>query len=120
MTTSAPMRAMLLIWDGARLVGVPPRVMGIGPVYAIPMALKNAGLDIADVDLFEVYQTRRNDRQVPTLTLIFCRSTRRLRLNAFIVFNNSDSISTKSTSTGVRFRLDIHWISLFLVRDAII
>ena len=28
--------------------------MGVGPVYAIPMALKNAGLQLDDVDLFEV------------------------------------------------------------------
>lgn len=35
-------------------LGVPPRIMGVGPVYAIPMALKNAGLQLGDVDLFEV------------------------------------------------------------------
>jgi hypothetical protein len=28
--------------------------MGIGPVFAIPMALKNCGLTLDDVDLFEV------------------------------------------------------------------
>jgi len=28
--------------------------MGIGPVAAIPLALKNAGLQLSDVDLFEV------------------------------------------------------------------
>ncbi|KDR85363.1 hypothetical protein GALMADRAFT_234187 [Galerina marginata CBS 339.88] len=36
------------------VAGVPPRVMGIGPVYAIPLALKNAGLQLSDVDLFEI------------------------------------------------------------------
>jgi acetyl-CoA acetyltransferase family protein len=36
------------------VAGVPPRVMGIGPIYAIPLALKNAGLLISDVDLFEI------------------------------------------------------------------
>ncbi|KAF9229113.1 thiolase [Gyrodon lividus] len=36
------------------IAGVPPRVMGIGPVYAIPMVLKNTGLSISDVDLFEI------------------------------------------------------------------
>jgi len=35
-------------------LGVPPRIMGVGPVYAIPLALKNAGLELRDVDLFEV------------------------------------------------------------------
>lgn len=27
--------------------------MGVGPVYAIPLALKNSGLEPSDVDLFE-------------------------------------------------------------------
>ncbi|CAJ1001357.1 acetyl-CoA acyltransferase [Brevibacillus aydinogluensis] len=34
--------------------GVDPDVMGIGPVVAIPKALKMAGLSLADVDLFEL------------------------------------------------------------------
>ncbi len=43
----------------ARLVsfataGVPPEEMGIGPVYAIPKALKLAGLKLADIDLIEL------------------------------------------------------------------
>ena len=43
----------------ARLVnfasaGVEPRVMGIGPVKAIPKALKQAGLTLNDVDLIEL------------------------------------------------------------------
>ncbi|OLY84361.1 3-ketoacyl-CoA thiolase B, peroxisomal [Smittium mucronatum] len=35
-------------------VGVPPRIMGVGPAYAIPAALKKAGLSIADIDIFEI------------------------------------------------------------------
>lgn len=35
-------------------VGVPPEVMGIGPAYAIPAALKKAGLSINDIDIFEI------------------------------------------------------------------
>jgi acetyl-CoA acyltransferase len=43
----------------ARLVsyavaGVPPRIMGIGPIVAIPKALKMAGLKKEDIDLFEL------------------------------------------------------------------
>lgn len=34
--------------------GVPPEIMGVGPRYAIPKALKNAGLTIDDIDIFEV------------------------------------------------------------------
>ena len=35
-------------------VGVEPRIMGIGPVYAIPRALKQAGLQLADIGLTEL------------------------------------------------------------------
>ena len=34
--------------------GVPPEVMGIGPAFAIPVALKQAGVEIKDIDVFEV------------------------------------------------------------------
>lgn len=35
-------------------VGVDPAVMGVGPAVAIPAAVKAAGLQINDVDLFEI------------------------------------------------------------------
>lgn len=35
-------------------VGVPPRIMGIGPLYAIPKALEQAGLKQSDIDLIEL------------------------------------------------------------------
>ncbi len=43
----------------ARLVncasaGVQPRLMGIGPVEAVPKVLKQAGMTLADIDLFEL------------------------------------------------------------------
>ncbi|KIC92836.1 thiolase family protein [Flavihumibacter solisilvae] len=43
----------------ARLVacssaGVDPRIMGIGPVAAIPKALKQAGMNLTDIDLIEL------------------------------------------------------------------
>ncbi len=34
--------------------GVAPEVMGVGPVVAIPKALKYAGLELADIDLIEL------------------------------------------------------------------
>ena len=36
------------------VVGVEPRIMGIGPVDAIPKALKQAGLSLNDINLFEL------------------------------------------------------------------
>lgn len=34
--------------------GVPPEIMGIGPVVAIPKAVENAGLQLSDIGLFEL------------------------------------------------------------------
>ncbi len=34
--------------------GVPPEIMGVGPVVAIPKALKLAGLELSDIGLFEL------------------------------------------------------------------
>lgn len=34
--------------------GVPPEVMGIGPVVAIPKALKQAGVTQDQIDVFEI------------------------------------------------------------------
>ncbi len=34
--------------------GVPPEIMGVGPVVAVPKALKLAGLELSDIGLFEL------------------------------------------------------------------
>lgn len=36
------------------LAGVDPRIMGIGPVEAVPKALKKAGMNLGDIDLIEL------------------------------------------------------------------
>ncbi|XP_030405845.1 3-ketoacyl-CoA thiolase, peroxisomal isoform X1 [Gopherus evgoodei] len=36
------------------VVGVPPDIMGIGPAYAIPVALEKAGLTVNDIDIYEI------------------------------------------------------------------
>ena len=36
------------------VAGVPPEVMGIGPVAAVPKALKLAGLELSDIGLIEL------------------------------------------------------------------
>jgi acetyl-CoA acyltransferase 2 len=46
-----PHMAEIVDWDVA---GVPPRVMGIGPVPAIQGVCKRAGIRVEDVDLFEI------------------------------------------------------------------
>ena len=36
------------------VAGVPPRIMGIGPVEAVPKALKQANLKLSNIDLIEL------------------------------------------------------------------
>ena len=36
------------------VAGVPPEIMGVGPAFAIPLALKKAGVTINDIDIFEI------------------------------------------------------------------
>jgi acetyl-CoA acyltransferase 1 len=38
----------------AATIGVPPRIMGVGPAYAIPRALDLAGITLDDVDFYEI------------------------------------------------------------------
>jgi acetyl-CoA acyltransferase len=59
MVMSAERAAQLGLTPLARFVtfavgGVAPELMGIGPVVAIPKALKQAGLSLNDIDLFEL------------------------------------------------------------------
>jgi|EP00354_Favella_ehrenbergii_P008158 acetyl-CoA acyltransferase 1 len=39
---------------GFSVAGVPPKVMGIGPAFAIPAALERSGLQMSDIDIFEI------------------------------------------------------------------
>ncbi|MHB8074177.1 thiolase family protein [Desulfosporosinus fructosivorans] len=44
----------LAVWRGFAVAGVEPELMGIGPIKAIPKVLKQVGLTLADIDLFEL------------------------------------------------------------------
>lgn len=73
----------------ARLVnfasaGVEPRIMGIGPVKAIPKALKQAGLTLNDIDLIELNEAFASQ----SLAVV-----RELGLNPDIVNVNGGAIS---------------------------
>ena len=73
----------------ARLVshavaGVPPRIMGIGPVEAIPKAVAQAGLKINDIDLFELNEAFASQ----SLAVV-----RKLGLNSDIVNVNGGAIA---------------------------
>jgi len=65
-------------------VGVEPRIMGIGPVKAVPKALEQAGLKLKDIDLFELNEAFASQ----SLAVI-----RELGLNQDIVNVNGGAIS---------------------------
>jgi acetyl-CoA acyltransferase len=67
-----------------KVVGVDPRIMGIGPVDAIPAALKMAGLTINDINLFELNEAFASQ----SLAVV-----RELGLNPDIVNVNGGAIS---------------------------
>jgi len=66
------------------VAGVPPRIMGIGPVEAVPMALKQAGLTLDDINLIELNEAFASQ----SLAVI-----RELGLNQEIVNVNGGAIS---------------------------
>ncbi|GAB5539532.1 MAG: acetyl-CoA C-acyltransferase [Salibacteraceae bacterium] len=66
------------------VAGVPPRIMGIGPVEAIPKALKQAGLKQSEIDLIELNEAFASQ----SLAVM-----RKLDLNQDIVNVNGGAIS---------------------------
>lgn len=66
------------------VVGVPPRIMGIGPIEAIPKALDMAGLKQGDIDLIELNEAFASQ----SLAVM-----RHLELNQDIVNVNGGAIS---------------------------
>lgn len=76
-------------------VGVPPEIMGIGPVEAIPAALAQAGLKMSDIDLFEINEA---------FALQYLAVEKRLGLNRDIVNVNGGSIAVGHPfgATGAR------------------
>ncbi len=65
-------------------VGIEPRIMGMGPIKAVPKALQQAGLDMKDIDLFELNEAFASQ----SLGVI-----RELDLNQDIVNVNGGAIS---------------------------
>ncbi|KAJ0783306.1 3-ketoacyl CoA thiolase 1, peroxisomal [Helianthus annuus] len=45
---------ILGVFRSFEAVGVEPAIMGVGPAVAIPAAVKSAGLELKDIDLFEI------------------------------------------------------------------
>lgn len=66
------------------LAGVPPRIMGIGPIYSIPKALKQAGLTLDQINLIELNEAFASQ----SLAIL-----RELKINQDIVNVNGGAIA---------------------------
>jgi acetyl-CoA acyltransferase len=69
---------------GFAVVGVPPQIMGIGPVEAVPKVLKQVGLSLQDIGLIELNEAFASQ----ALAVM-----RKLNLNAEIVNVNGGAIA---------------------------
>eukprot|EP00405_Crypthecodinium_cohnii_P042041 CAMPEP_0206552706 /NCGR_PEP_ID=MMETSP0325_2-20121206/16233_1 /ASSEMBLY_ACC=CAM_ASM_000347 /TAXON_ID=2866 /ORGANISM="Crypthecodinium cohnii, Strain Seligo" /LENGTH=463 /DNA_ID=CAMNT_0054052617 /DNA_START=86 /DNA_END=1477 /DNA_ORIENTATION=- len=51
------------------VVGVDPKLMGIGPAFAIPKALEKAGLSVEDIDIYEINEAFASQATMSIQTL---------------------------------------------------
>jgi acetyl-CoA acetyltransferase len=80
---------------GTAIVGVEPRHMGIAPVYAIPKVLEQTGLNLGDIDIYEV-RSFLYILQTPSRNRAYNRSMKHLHHNLLTVSNNQISLLTES------------------------
>ncbi|MFU8815436.1 MAG: thiolase family protein [Pseudomonadales bacterium] len=90
------------IYRGFTVAGCEPDEMGIGPVFAIPRLLKNAGLSIDDIDLWELNEAFASQA-------LYCRDALGIDNERYNVNGGSISIGhpfgmTGSRTTGVVLR----------------
>jgi acetyl-CoA acyltransferase len=74
----------LAVFRGFAVAGCPPEIMGVGPAFAIPKLLKQTGLKISDIDLFELNEAFASQA-------LYCM--RELGLNPEIVNVNGGAIA---------------------------
>ena len=83
------------IYRGFTVAGCEPDEMGIGPVFAIPRLLKNAGLSKEDIDLWELNEAFASQ-------CLYCRDALDLDNEKYNVLGGSISIGHPFGMTGSR------------------
>lgn len=83
------------IYRGMAVAGNAPEEMGIGPIYAIPKLLKQHGLGIDDIDLWEI-------NEAFACQTIYCRDHLGIDNEKFNVNGGSISIGHPYGMTGAR------------------
>ncbi|KAM7261399.1 hypothetical protein ACFE04_008766 [Oxalis oulophora] len=76
-------------------VGVDPAIMGIGPAAAIPVAVKAAGLELDDIDLFEINEAFASQ-------FVYCRNKLGLDPEKINVNGGAMAIGHPLGATGAR------------------
>merc|ERR1712054_222151 len=75
--------------------GVPPRIMGVGPAYAIPKVCEMAGCDPTEIDLFEINEAFASQA-------LYCVAKLGLTMNNVNVNGGALAIGHPLGCTGVR------------------
>ncbi len=83
------------IYRGFTVAGCEPDEMGIGPVFAIPRLLKNAGLSLDDIDLWELNEAFASQ-------CLYCRDALDIDNEKYNVLGGSISIGHPFGMTGSR------------------
>jgi acetyl-CoA C-acetyltransferase len=82
-------------YRGITVAGVDPDIMGIGPVYAVPKLLSNAGLTMEDIDLWEL-------NEAFAVQVIYCRDELGIPDDKLNVNGGAISIGHPYGMTGAR------------------
>jgi len=82
-------------YRGIAVAGVDPDIMGIGPVYAVPKLLSNAGLTMDDIDLWEL-------NEAFAVQVLYCRDELHIPDEILNVNGGAISIGHPYGMTGAR------------------
>ncbi len=82
-------------YRGIAVAGVDPDIMGIGPVYAVPKLLANAGLTMDDIDLWEL-------NEAFAVQVLYCRDELGIPNDKLNVDGGAISIGHPYGMTGAR------------------
>jgi len=83
------------IYRGMAVAGNAPEEMGVGPIYAIPKLLKNAGLNISDIGLWEL-------NEAFACQVLYCRDHLHIDPEIYNVNGGAISIGHPYGMTGAR------------------
>ncbi|KAL4587988.1 hypothetical protein LXL04_000865 [Taraxacum kok-saghyz] len=86
---------ILGVFRSFEAVGVDPAVMGIGPAVAIPKAVKSAGLELHNIDLFEINEAFASQ-------FVYCRKKLQLDPQKVNVNGGAMAIGHPLGATGAR------------------